>query len=46
MKITIVGLGTGPEDITLAGRKAVEASDYVLIKTSKSATYGFLRKTE
>lgn len=41
MKITIVGLGTGPEDITLAGRKAVEASDYVLIKTSKSATYGF-----
>lgn len=41
MNIKIVGLGVEAQDITLAGRKAIEEADYVLVKTAKSLTYEF-----
>ncbi len=46
MKITVVGLGTRPEDITECGKKAILSADYVLIKTEKSLTYGFFTEND
>lgn len=43
-KVTVVGLGLDENDITISGAEAIAESDYVIVKTKKSRTFGYFEK--